>query len=105
MVSQIYWPAPGGAAVVLRQLSRAWARAGHAVTALSTRSDPAFPPEQQDGEVSIVRLPSRSGRLVATADYLWRTVRWVRRHGRRFDAICVSMLKHGALATLVARPG
>jgi glycosyltransferase involved in cell wall biosynthesis len=102
IVTRHYWPSIGGAEVMLKRLGEAWAAAGHAVTVLTTRDDRAGPGAENLAGVRVVRQSIPRARFVGTAVYILKTAFWIRRRRESFDIVYVSMLKHGALAALLA---
>lgn len=98
LLTRRYPPLIGGAEAMLRYLAAALAEAGAEVTVLTSRIDPALPPEETAavgrGSLRVCRLATSPLRFVGTFLYM----RGLRRtlDALRPDVAYVSMLKHDA---------
>ena len=102
IVSRRFWPLVGGAERVLRSLSAALVRQGHAVTLLTQHWQRAWPETETLDGFRVVRLPATRARFIGTASYVRRLGRRLRQHADQYDVVYVSMLKHSAYAAVRA---
>jgi glycosyltransferase involved in cell wall biosynthesis len=105
LISKFFWPEEGGQSTILRRLLETWSSMGHEVTVLTTRSTPELAVSERIGGGTVLRLPVSFGRVFGTLGLVLRVHGWVKRRTDRFDVVCVSMLKHCALAALQATRG
>ena len=100
LVSRFYWPSPGGHTTVLRDLARSWADDGNQVLVLTTQHNTELTTHEELNGVRVLRLRVFQKDYLTILDLLWQLRRFLRAHGSTFDVICVSMLKHCALAAV-----
>ncbi len=100
LVTRRFWPLVGGAERAMGNLAVELAARGVQVTLLTARWHAQWPAELTFGEVPVVRLPNPALRFWGTLRYMRALGRWLRGHGGTCDAVCVSMLKHDAYATI-----
>lgn len=103
IVSQHFWPALGGAEVMLRRLAAEWAGSGREVTVLAERDDPAWPVVETLDGFRIVRTPRWRMRFLGTLRHIANTRRFLAATAGQFDVVYASMLKHAAYACLTAK--
>jgi glycosyltransferase involved in cell wall biosynthesis len=73
-----------------------------AVTILTARWQPQWPPEITFRGVRVVRLPNPAQRVWGTWQYIRAIRAWLDKCSDRYDLVYVSMLKHDAYAALKA---
>lgn len=101
MVSAGWRPALGGAERQAEELSRALARRGARVTAL-TRRLPGTPAEEESGGVRVLRLPSLGSGTLDSLLFLAGAFVWLLAHRREYDAIHAHLAGSPALAAAAA---
>lgn len=102
VVTQHFWPTLGGAEVFLHRLAGEWTRLGNKVAVLTCRSDAQAACKAVVDECRVDRITVPHARFVGTATFIFKTMRWIRRHYSDFDVVYISMLKHAAFAVLSA---
>jgi len=102
LVTRRFWPLVGGAERIMAGLGAELAGRVGAVTILTARWQPQWPPEITFRGVRVVRLPNPSQRVWGTWHYMRAVRAWLEAHPDRYNLIYVSMLKHDAYAALKA---
>jgi glycosyltransferase involved in cell wall biosynthesis len=100
VVTQHYWPYLGGAAVMLRNLSRYWSLSGHHVEILTTRSQDAYPETETVDGVQVTRLPRPRVRVAGTLRLMAAVRSEVTRRAAGFDVVVASILQHMSAAAI-----
>jgi glycosyltransferase involved in cell wall biosynthesis len=102
LVTRRFWPLVGGAERIMAGLGAELAGRVGAVTILTARWQPLWPPEITFRGTRVVRLPNPPQRVWGTWQYM-RAVRiWLEQCPDHYDLVYVSMLKHDAHAALKA---
>lgn len=102
LVTRRFWPLVGGAERVMAGLGAELAGRVGAVTILTARWQPQWPPEITFRGVRVVRLPNPAQRVWGTWQYIRAIRAWLDKCSDRYDLVYVSMLKHDAYAALKA---
>jgi glycosyltransferase involved in cell wall biosynthesis len=104
LVTRRFWPLVGGAERIMAGLGTELAGRVDAVTILTARWQPQWPPEITFRGMRVVRLPNPPQRVWGTWQYMRAVRAWLEKHPDRYDLVYVSMLKHDAYAALKPSP-
>ena len=95
-VTRRFWPLVGGAERVVANLAVAMRRLGVETEIVTAQWERDWPREVVHREVPVHRIAQPRQRGWGTFRFMHGLDGWLRGHADKYDAICVSMLKHSA---------
>jgi glycosyltransferase involved in cell wall biosynthesis len=98
IVTRRFWPLVGGAERTIANLAVELAARGCQVTIVTAQWEPAWPRQIGFHGIAVLRLPHPPQRFWATYRYVQSLAQWCTQNAGRYDAVCVSALRHEAYA-------